>query len=66
MRNAFVTNEQAGSDFYLRRVNFPMYYIKELGTVLVNAYLTNETKLGSLAGGSNMNSSCPYINFFCI
>ena len=43
MRNVFVTTEQAGSDFYLRLVRFHMYYIQELwlGTVLVNAYLTN-------------------------
>ena len=43
MRNAFVTNEQAVSNFYLRLVRFHMYYIQELllGTVLVNAYLCN-------------------------
>ena len=43
MRNAFVSNEEAGSDFYLRWIRFPMDYIQELlsGTVLVNAYSNN-------------------------
>ena len=26
--------------------------------------IENDTKLWSLAGGSNMNSNCPYINCF--
>ena len=38
---AFVTNEQAGFDFYLSEVRFHIYYIQEflLGTVVVNTYI---------------------------